>query len=231
MTPGHVPTPRSLLAPILTLLLLAGVASGKVWVRAPVAEAQAYHADVARAAAAIPYSVEDWVGTDSDVPLAARALLKPNAMVSRRYTRIGAGESASLLFVQCRDAGDLLGHFPPICYPAHGFVLVSTEDRDWLVGDLAIHGKRYRLQRKDRDGQDGIVVDNFMILPDGSVARDMDRVNESAQDVRQRYFGAAQIQVLTDEGMAPERRDAVFRTLVEGCLPAIRRMKAGADIE
>jgi hypothetical protein len=219
------------LAPILAVVCLAGVASGKAWVRAPIAEVDAYHALMAKAAAGIPYSVEDWVGTDSDVPLAARALLKPNAMVSRRYTRVGAGESASLLFVQCRDASDLLGHFPPICYPAHGFVLVSTEDRDWLVGERAVHGKRYKLQRKDRGGQDGIVVDNFMILPDGSIARDMDRVTVSAQDVRQRYFGAAQIQVLTDEGMAPERRDAVFRTLVEGCLPAIRSMHAGVDTE
>ena len=52
---------------------------------------------VAAAITAVPYRVGAWVGTDEWFAPAAQELLHPNAILSRRYERIGSGASASLL--------------------------------------------------------------------------------------------------------------------------------------
>jgi len=229
MTPDLYPTTRKLLGPFLAALILVGIAYHKDRLFVPPADAGEYHLNVEQAALDIPFSLGPWVGVDEDVPQAARALLKPNVLVSRRYSHVNGREWASLLFVHTRDARDLIGHFPPFCYRGAGYVLEAMEERDWLVGDLPVHGKRYHFKSNGSDRRSSIVVDNFMVLPEGSIARDMDGVNRSAQDVRQRHFGAAQVQVLTDAGMSSERRDEVFIEMVKGCVKTIRSMSSGVE--
>ncbi len=169
----------------------------------------------------IPLCVGDWLGRDVEPTRAAVALLRPNVLISRAYQNVRTGETASLLFVHCSDARDLLGHYPPACYPAHGRSLLASESRDWIVGVTTIRGVRYRFAGSSVGNSAETVVDNFMVLPAGGFGRDMDAVNAAAGDVRMRHFGAAEMQIVTDGEMDGERRDEIFRSLVAPTLPLL----------
>src|SRR5688572_23609198 len=117
----------------VTLLLLGGIALDQALFRVPAANAAPYHALVQAAAAKIPFHIDTWFGTDIPVPPAATKLLKPNVIVSRRYAEMLTGRRVDFLLVQCTDARDIVGHYPPICYVTHGWTQESAEPRDWEV--------------------------------------------------------------------------------------------------
>jgi hypothetical protein len=170
----------------------------------------------------VPVSVGSWVGHTVPMPPAAIELLHPNVLEARAYEEVATGESASLLFVHCSDARDLLGHYPPVCYQARGLTLVSSAARDWTVGDATIVGMRYRFLSESPVTRSEVVVDNFMVLPNGSYGRDMEAVDAVARDRRLRRLGVAEVQVVTDGSMTDDRRDTVFRTLVKPMVPLLR---------
>jgi hypothetical protein len=66
-----------------------------------------------------------------------------------------------------------------------------------------------------------------MILPDGRTAPDMDSVDSIARDRRIRHFGAAQIQVVTDDTMSDSDREAVINVLLKGAREAIDAIRTG----
>jgi hypothetical protein len=205
------------------LLVAVGVDGGG---RRRDVDATAHHARVQEAVRTVPYSVGDWLARDVAVPEATVTLLKPDVLVSRRYENLRTGETASVLFVACGDARDLLGHYPPICYPAHGTALTAAAPRDWTVGSLVIRGVRYRF-RGHGGSPSQFVVDNFMVLPSGGFGRDMDAVDRVARDPAWRRFGAAEVQIATDATMDDSRRDEVFRTLAASYAPLFRTFTAG----
>ena len=49
----------------------------------------------------------------------------------------------SFLLVQCRDARDLQGHWPPVCYRGQGWVQSAALPRSWEVQDLQVEGMQY----------------------------------------------------------------------------------------
>lgn len=216
-------------SPLVALALLGAMSAQKSVIRGTAADAVGYHAAVSGLASELPVVVGDWVGEDVPVMAAAVALLKPNALINRRYVNWRTGESASLLLVQVRDPRDLLGHYPPNCYPAHGYVPDGTRERDWDVQGMRIQGRQYRFSKEELEGRSKLVVDNFMVLPDGETARDMRGIDRAAQDLRHRHFGAAQIQILTEPSIGDERREEVFQTFVSACLPVIRRVASGVE--
>jgi hypothetical protein len=104
--------------------------------RAP--DPEPYHASVRQAAASVPLRTGTWFATEEPVPPSAMALIKPNVILSRRYVDAISGQQAILLLVQCRDARDLLGHWPPVCYAGQGWVQELAAERQWQVDDLRI---------------------------------------------------------------------------------------------
>jgi uncharacterized protein DUF3485 len=208
------------LAAAAAVLLLAGVAV-EAGARSGAADVALHHERVRRVAdSAIPYSMGDWIGRDVEPAPSAVALLRPNVLLDRQYVNVATGEVATLVFVQCSDARDLIGHYPPKCYPAHGWTLEDARPRTWNVGGREIPGMRYRF-RGLAGRQSAMVVDNFMVLPTGDVGRDMDAVDAVARDVRLRELGAAEVQVVTGVDTTDERRDEVVRELVAGMLELI----------
>lgn len=171
------------------------------------------------APASFPYSVGEWLGSDAPTTPAAMELLRPAVVVSRGYESLRTGEQASLLFVCCTDARDLLGHHPPVCYPAQGKTLVSAQRRDWDVAGRRVEGMRYRFSGIRRDGPEEFVVDSFVVLPGGRIGRDMAAIEALARDRRQRRSGAATVQVVTDGALSDARRDEALRTLLAPALP------------
>ena len=183
----------------------------------------------ASAQSTLPMRVGEWTGEEIPIPPAAVRLLRPTATLSRRYRDDATGGTASLLFVHCSDARDLLGHYPPVCYRARGHELVSSSERDWTVDGVQIHGSRYRFAVDGPFARSEIVVDNFMVLPDGRFGRDMDSVDQVARDPALRRLGVAEVQVVTNGEMPDRRRDEVLRLLTQRMKPLLQLCSSGAS--
>ena len=224
---GVVRTPW--LAACVSAALLLGIAmDGRA--RDPAIDTTAYHQRVSDAAETLfPLRIGDWVGTVQPTPPAAVALLHPNVLLNRQYRNAKTGEAVTMLFVHCSDARDLVGHYPPVCYPANGLTAGSVEPRDWTIEGVPIEAMRYRFVDARLSNPSEMVVDNFMVLPRGTTARDMYSVQMVAKDRRQRVYGAAEVQVVSNGAMGDERRNEVFRLLVGSALPLIATLKVEAS--
>ena len=204
-----------------TCILLAGIVGDRLLWRQPGADTAPYHRHVQGEAARIPLHFDNWLGVDVSVPQGAVNLLKPNVLVSRRYQEMDSGQTVTLLLVQCTDARDLLGHYPPICYAGQGWQLVSAEPRDWETGSGTIHGMRYRFKTGAQTFAEETTIDNFMLLPGGTTARNMDEVHVAAQDRRRKHFGAAQVQIVYGSAFTEAARVEIFRGFIAQLTPTM----------
>jgi hypothetical protein len=209
---------------ICTCVLLVGILGDRWLLREPSSDPAPYHARVKEEAARIPHYFDDWLGDDVPVPQAAVQMLQPNVLFSRRYQQMSTGRYVTVLLVQCTDARDLQGHYPPVCYPGQGWSLVSSEPRDWTSGGRTIQGMRYNFKTSDQGRFNETTIDNFMLLPGGGTARNMDEVRQAAADRRRRFFGAAQVQIVYGPDYAESDRIAVLHTFVGALSPTINRI-------
>ncbi|MEM7577718.1 MAG: exosortase-associated EpsI family protein [Planctomycetota bacterium] len=218
------------IAPVLSASLLGGMILHALGLPEP-ADAGPYHNALLEIRDDTPLKFGDWAGRDEQVAEAAIQLLNPNLIISRQFANERTLERVSLLIVQCKDARDLNGHWPPNCYPAAGFLESRSEPAQWTMGDRVLDGREYFFGRDNI--VETMVVSNFLIIPDGQVSDDMGDVVEAAGNYGLRYFGAAQVQVLTDAGMTPERRQAVVEEFLAAYRPlieAIRYSRESASI-
>ncbi|MEM8873136.1 MAG: hypothetical protein AAGD32_02650 [Planctomycetota bacterium] len=235
-----------LAAPFATIALLGGIAYQNV-VYADNTSYEPFHTVAADMINDLPLSIGSWGGEDraDELPPSAVKLLQPNALRNIRYLDYNAeyfgspDRVASLVIVQCKRSKDMVGHFPANCYPAVGWDEDEVIERDWVVGDRIIPGKEYRFSR-NRDGRTQyLIVYNFMVVPgtdsgaNGGIVRDMDGLINAADDYRQRYYGAAQFQLVfqgllsLDRPGLREERDAAFATLLEPALPVVDVLEKG----
>src|SRR5204862_7966128 len=133
---------------------------------------------------------------------------------------------------QCKLSGDMVGHFPPICYPSSGYEQVrsDTQPRDWKVGGLTIPGMEYHFVKINEGRPEKTVIYNFFVVPTRGLTRDMDGVKAAAEDYQQRYYGAAQFKVGfsdTDGDLPKSERDEIFTTLMEKAAPVIEQLNRG----
>jgi hypothetical protein len=215
----------------VTLLVLLALAGDRAFLRTSPAEADDYHAAARAAIEALPVTNGQWVGVDVPVPVAAVKMLHPNIILSRRFTNIATDESVSFLLVQVRVARDTLGHYPPICYPGQGWKIQSAEPVDWNGAGRIVHGTEYIFTRGDEAGNARLVVDNFLMLPDGQTCRDMDAVEQAAQDRKRKFFGAAQIQVVHGGDVSARRRHQIVDSFVRYAEPAFEAISSGVKYE
>jgi len=76
------------------------------------------------------------------------------------------------------------------------------------------------------------VVYNFLIVPGRGIVRDMKGVEQAAEDYQQRYYGAAQFQVVfhgqaSAEPRSRQDRDEIFATLMEPNIKLIETLTSG----
>ena len=214
-------------APCVTVLLLAGIWGEQLFYHEPSGDAEPYHQLIRTEAENMPYRVKDWVGSDIDVPPAAVALLRPNILLNRRFKNHRTGQYVSMLLVQCGDARDLLGHYPPVCYAANGWTESSAVEKDWNVNALTIQGMEYEFERSTFEKSARIYVGNFMVLPSGLTARDMTAVNTAAKDYRRKFFGAAQFQFVFPDDINADERNDIVRTFVDANWPILDAIRSG----
>lgn len=215
----------ALLSVIASALLLSAAAVSS---RVAVDDVQVdrYHESVREAAARFPMDSGQWIGREVDLPPSATKLLRPNAIVARQYqSKEREDIAATLLVVQCADSRDMQGHYPPNCYPAHGWGRgeVSGDER---IGELPAY--RYEFVRRSETGDMGITVYNLFILPSGEATTDMREVRRASSDYEMRPYGAAQIQVVLDISVPREDHDWILAEMQRIAEPVVEVLLAGA---
>jgi hypothetical protein len=165
------------------------------------------------------------------MPRQAIALLKPNAFRSLKYVDNDASQPrselrwASLLVDQCRDARDMSGHWPPNCYVNSGQEMVDPpQARDWVVDGLTIHGTEYHFRQTTATSSTRTAVYDFLIVPKKGIFPDMTGLRKASENYVQRFYGAAQFQLVMDGDLPQSDRDAIFLTLMRPCVPVIRTL-------
>ena len=165
-----------------------------------------------------PHDAGDWRGTDIALPKEAIALLRPNLFVSRSYVNSRTGDEAELLFIEVEDSRDMMGHYPPNCYPGNGWELKHQQPGTWKIGDaanaLSIPGVEYAFTRQIGGEENNLTVRDFFILPDGKFYPDISTFGRAASDFRIRPLGATQVQVVFNREYLPADRDRIFDSLM-----------------
>ncbi|MCA9289170.1 MAG: exosortase-associated EpsI family protein [Phycisphaerales bacterium] len=222
----------ALLAPALTAVVLAGTL-GVGWAARPVApDTTAYFARVRDRVESVPYTLDAYIGTDAEVVAAARELLKPNAILQRRYVRVHVGEESwfDLIIVHCGDVRDMQGHYPPVCYPSSGWTIDAGEPVTVGGSDgTGVPAMAYVVSwPHDRTVGSKRIV-NFFALPGTGAhyAREIGGLERAARHGATAQLGVAQIQILMPAELDPTARadllDRVW-TLVE---PVIQEVVGG----
>jgi hypothetical protein len=212
---------------MLTLSILGAVVAEKSIFSVSAAEAGTYHAQVLSAVQSLPPVFGAWLGVDVPVPPAAVQILHPNVILSRRYRNIETEEQVTLLLVQVRDARDILGHYPPVCYPAQGWTLRSKSSTLWKDFNSQINGTEYHFDRDRLDSASMLTVENFLLLSDGQRCPDMTEIETVAHSQFPRLFGAAQVQVVFDTEVAPDRRNTIVEEFIRMIHPAMDAIAKG----
>jgi hypothetical protein len=232
-----------ILGPSLCAALLGAMSlQGRQLSKLP--DPEPFHRRAAEAINGIPLVIPPWMGREGEAEALRpeeRSLLKPNAYRCITFvdTRAAALSDASrrvvLMVDQCKLASDMSGHFPPKCYPSRGYLQPEGEgrERDWQIAGMHIPGMEYQFERRDAGRIIKTTVYNFMVLPNKGIQRDMKAVDASAEDYQQRYYGAAQFQVVFGGSLAEstsasrQARDAVFAELIAPCSSVIRTLSDG----
>jgi hypothetical protein len=125
----------------------------------------------------------------------------------------------------------MVGHYPPICYRSQGMTPEPqySRPRDWTIEGTKIPGFEYHFSEVSQGLTSYTTVYNFFVIPGKGIARDMKGVEEAAEDYQQRYFGAAQFQVvfhgLASTDISRDERDEIFASLIGPNLKVIETLK------
>jgi hypothetical protein len=198
------------LIPLLTGgLLIARASVDQPGLFGTTAEIEAYLGEVKARIEAVPFQTGAWLGSDIPATPAAVEMLKPNKLMQRRYTNIQTGETFELLIVHCGDVRDMIGHYPPVCYPAQGWKPGGRNAATIALGDLSADATRYAFHREGELTVSSIEIVNLFALPGGdgaSLGPDLAIIERAGRFRERARLGAAQIQVITDPAYDPERR-------------------------
>ena len=171
-----------------------------------------------------------WEGTAGELPKEAMAMLHPNFYLDRQYVNVETHESVGMFLIEAEDTRDMMGHYPPNCYPGNGWVLVKQElssnnqndKAEWIVGDLHIRGMEYEFKQEVENREKRLWVRNFFVLPNGKFYPDMPSFGRAASDFYVRPYGATQVQILYDREYLPEDRERIFQSLIMAHMDLIK---------
>jgi hypothetical protein len=221
--PATIPRQIRATAPWLSLLLLAALSQALPNRVTFDERTAARQAEIKAAMETAPFIIGDWMGqqpnSENDVPREAQKLLRPNAILNRWYRQPG-GIALHLLVVHCSDARDMLGHYPPICYPSSGWVDLPMDgevDTFLAVGDHRLPVRAYKFRRVNENGTEtSLRIFNAFVLPDGTVTRDIGAINRQSERLAVSVKGVAQVQVISAAGVSAETAAAAAGDLLAG---------------
>lgn len=213
------------IAPVLSITLML---AASFLMANPVANDHqiiAHRARIAEELSVFPFQLAQWVGQDVPVPTTAVKILRPNSLVSRRYSRLGTSESIVFALIHCNDLRDMVGHYPPVCYPATGWTLKrdSVEDITVSLADSDVLMRIYRFHRFDQIGlrREQVVLSMFL-LPEGILLTDMeDLKGRSTRGRSMSATGVAQLQLVFAEDPATSKIVAQASEMLEAVPPTL----------
>lgn len=200
--------------------LLGGLALASPWWVRDAEAMERYQAGIREVAESMPIDLGRWHGEPIDLPPSAQKLLRPNAMFSRSYRSTDTGEVVHFLFVHCGDARDLIGHYPPVCYPAHGWTQESASAVWSGEGEGRVGFQRYVFARGVESQISRMTVYHTMLSPRTGFEPSMERVEESAYRGHARRLGAAQVQFVFG-GQPTERQLEIVGELLGHASPMV----------
>lgn len=240
----RVKTPRSklvrmvgMLAPLMSLAVLVALPFLLTTELVFEPGVEARFAVIRKAFDEAPRNIGKWSSEDIVIPVAAEDILKPNAILGRRYTEFTLGSDrreATLMIVHCRDVRDMNGHYPPICYPNSGWALDGQENSvlPFVSGtDESPQKSRWYTFTKKRGSEDEqqLLVYSFFVLPDGTTAVDLSTVSALAGRAASSAKGIAQVQICLSQELNKKTRDDVVRELLGGVSNVMRAL--GLELE
>lgn len=195
--------------------------------RAPTPEAdEQYLTRVSEAISGIPYRIGRWIGADVEAQAPAVRLLRPNKLLQRRYVLPDGSDSISLLVVHCSDARDMQGHYPPVCYPAHGWIIERSSPTDFAIGGFRVPAKVYELTSIRQGTERRMSILNFFVVPSESqaLAADMEAVNRASAASARSGQGAAQMQLIVPNHRSIEDITRLMEEFAPALEPAIEKV-------
>lgn len=214
---------------VLAAAVLLGVVGVKRYLAEPPADAEPYLARCRQQAAELPLMFDRWIGEDVPVPTQAVDMLKPNVLISRTFATLD-GDRVALLIVQSGDARQLMGHYPPNCYPGQGWQLQEGRPLDVEAAGIDVDGTHYTFLAPLPDGETRPVeIYNFMLRPTGETGRDLSTIDAARQDGRRRYMGAGQFQLLFHTPLSDAERGAIFESFLDMSGPLLREILTGSE--
>lgn len=221
--PTSIKSAASILAAALMLvsMVLIGVSPGQ-----SLGRDQAYLDAISAAAKSLPYRIGPWIGADIEPQQPAVELLKPNALMQRRYVRSDGSASFTLLFVHCGDARDMQGHYPPVCYPAHGWVITGSVPSSFILGRVEAPARIYRMSALRGGNEQRMTIMNFFAVPSESqpLAPDMNAVNRAAGGTARAALGAAQTQLIVGADVSDEHMAALMSEIAPALEPIVSQV-------
>jgi len=230
MNPSRIFTRINRFAPLVCAIMLVALMGLHQTSGFSEEQVEAYHERIKQAAREIPYKIgENWHGIDRDITPAAQRLLRPNVLFQRTYTNQITKESADLLFVHCGYIRDMQGHYPPNCYPAHGWQKSGQTPTTIRIGPSQYPANRFTFDKSFRSQQSEIVVTNFFIVAseEQPVLRDMGDLRRLGERRRRNALGSAQVQVVTSSEMPAAEREEVVALFLEALKPIVETIGDG----
>jgi hypothetical protein len=227
-------TPLSYLIPVASALILIGAWA---FMRQPGVASErieTYHRLIQTRVEEVPRVIGPWAGEPVPVQQAAETLLDPNATLQLKFEHIDTGEVVQLLIVHCGNTKDMIGHYPPRCYPNAGWDYSAATDRERVT--IPFNGRNmpatmYTFTRFDSaaNSMRTLHVLNFFATPNDEMMLQPDPrgVDRMSRDRRIASLGAANIQVLSSRPLRPE--DEVVRLLIREIEPVLRSILEGVD--
>ena len=174
-----------------------------------------YHDDIAEQVSQFPYQLGKWVGRDVVIPTSAQEILRPNGLISRRFSRYGDDGALTFALIHCIDLRDMHGHHPPRCYPASGWSFddsgfgESSPDRETIEvsigGDMSEMAVYRFMQGGQMESDNRLVVVSIFMTPMVGMVNDMATLQKiGAMGRGASSLGVAQIQLVFDGGMSPD---------------------------
>jgi hypothetical protein len=109
----------------------------------------------------------------------------------------------------------VLGHYPPVCYPAQGWKLRDKADADWNLGQTILQGTEYDFGRDEIDDSSRHRHRQCPPPRGQRTCRDMDGVELAAQDRRRKLLRRRQVQFAFGGESTPERRHEIVEEFVQ----------------
>lgn len=211
------------LAPVCTVVLLSAVFAHSLTLPTP-DDAAGYHQRVMEASSGMPMSFGGWTARELPMESGSLELLRPNVAIRLELSHPDYALPMEFLIVQCRDARDLAGHYPPKCYPqVNGYVSRAAEPRNWDSDGISVTGTEYRFAVNDLPGAPERYVLHFMMLPDGRIVREIGAIYEAGADYLRRHHGAAQCQLfIRDSQLTRAQRDRAMTDVLTAYADLIR---------